>query len=109
MMSNPEASALLKPAEQPDPRPAIGNEQPPCDPRCERFATCRPDSPGWVPKKQVAANLASTLSALRQRAARVGYVSPLRNAMPRCDQPKLCLDAAYFALLARTRKRKSSG
>jgi hypothetical protein len=102
-MSNPGASARLKRAERPDPRPAIGNEKPPCDPRCERYATCRPDSPGWVLKKQAAANLKSTLSALRQRATRVGYVSPVRNAMPRRDQPSLCLDAAYFALLARMR------
>ena len=83
-------------------RPAVLN----CDQRCERFATCKPDALGWVSKKQAAANLASTPSALRQRAARVGYVSPSRHAMPRRDQPRLCLDAAYFALQARGRRRK---
>ena len=60
--------------------------------------------PGWVLKKQAAANLASTPSALRQRAARVGYVSPSCHAMPRRDQPKLCLNAAYFVLQAQARR-----
>jgi hypothetical protein len=77
-----------------------------CDARCERFAACRPDSPGWVLKKQAAANLESTPSALRQRAARLGYVSPSCRSMPRRDQPKLCLNAAYFVLQAQARKRK---
>ena len=77
-----------------------------CDARCERFAACRPDSPGWVLKKQAAANLESTPSALRQRAARLGYVSPSCHSMPRRDQPKLCLHAAYFVLQAQARKRK---
>jgi hypothetical protein len=76
---------------------------PKCNPQCERFAACQPDSPGWVLKKQAAANLASSPSALRQRAARLGYVSPCHNAMPRSDQPKLCLDGAYFVLQARVR------
>jgi hypothetical protein len=78
-------------------RPAVAK----CDPQCARYAACRPNSPGWVPKKQVAANVGTTLAALRVRARRVGYVSPARTAMPRRDQPKLCLDAAYFAQLRR--------
>ncbi len=69
------------------------------------MATCRPDAPGWIPKKQAACNLASTPSALRQRAARVGYVSPSRIAMPRCDQPKLCFRAAYFAMQSHNRSQ----
>jgi len=77
-----------------------------CDARCERFAACRPDSPGWVLKKQAAANLESTPSALRQRAARLGYVSPSCRSMPRRDQPKLCLNAAYFVLQAQAKKRR---
>jgi len=83
----------------------IGAQKPLCDPQCERMAACRPDSPGWIPKKQVAANLASSPSALRQRAARVGYVSPSRIAMPRRDQPKLCLQAAYFAMQTHNRSQ----
>ena len=85
---------------------AIGNESASCDSRCERFAACRPDSPGWVQKKEVAAHLRTSLSALKQRALRLGYVSPARKAMPRSDQPKLCLDAAYFLLCAQTKRRK---
>ncbi len=77
-----------------------------CDARCERFAACRPDSPGWVLKKQAAANLEATPSALRQRAARLGYVSPSCHSMPRRDQPKLCLHAAYFVLQAQVKKRQ---
>lgn len=78
---------------------------PNCDPECGRFATCRPDIVGWVLKKQAAANLGSNPSALRQRARRIGYVSPAHKAMPRRDQPKLCFDGAYFVLLARVRRR----
>ena len=83
---------------------AIGGRAP-CGPHCERYANCRPDSPGWISKKQAASNLRATPSALRQRALRVGYASPARHAMPRRDQPGLCLNADYFALLARARKR----
>jgi hypothetical protein len=124
-MSNPDTHQRA-PAHsiraEPDPLPAIGIRQSAsaeaaadkweignastCNPRCERYAACRPDKPGWVQKKQAAANMATTLSALRQRAARVGYASPARTAMPRSDQPKLCLDAAYFALQRRGKKRK---
>jgi hypothetical protein len=78
---------------------------PTCDPRCERYAACQPAAPGWIPKKQAAANMGSTPSALRQRAARVGYLSPALHAMPRSDQPRLCFRAAYFALQARVRRR----
>ena len=73
---------------------------PKCNPQCKRIAACQPESPGWLLKKVVAANLGASPSALRQRAARLGYVSPCHNAMPRSDQPKLCLDGAYFVLQA---------
>jgi hypothetical protein len=121
--SKPKREALRSTRAKPDPFPAIGNPPSPrlrrtsrqseigngktsCDPRCERFAACRPDSPGWVQKKEVAAHLKTTLSALKQRALRLGYVSPARKAMPRSDQPKLCLDAAYFILCAQTKRWK---
>jgi len=78
----------------------------PCDSRCERFAACRPDSPGWVLKKEVAAHLKTTMSALKMRALRLGYVSPAHRAIPRGDQPKLCFDAAYFVLLQQVRRKK---
>jgi hypothetical protein len=108
----PKPEACPSKGAEPDPVPAIGNLGSEagivgaCDPRCERFAACRPDSAGWVPKREVAAHLNTTLSALKQRALRLGYVSPARTAMPRRDQPKLCFDAAYFILCAQLKKRK---
>jgi len=99
------SSAHLRPEAAPT-GSGNGSAAPTCDPHCARFAACRPDSPGWVLKKQVATNLGTTRSALRQRALRIAYVSPVLNAMPRRDQPKLCLDAAYFALQAQARPRK---
>lgn len=78
---------------------------------CDGFPSCRPDLPQWVAKKTVAHNLNVSLSTLCNRASRVGYTSPLRNAMPRRDQPKLCVWAEYFSLSAaraRMSRRKTS-
>jgi len=104
-MTEPGAPGPESPqSEWPADEPESGSRRR-CDPRCERFVACRPDSPGWVPKKEAALHLKTTLSALRQRAARLGYVSPARTAMPRSDQPKLCLDAEYFILCLKIRRR----
>jgi hypothetical protein len=75
---------------------------------CAQFPACRPDLPQWIAKKKVAQNLRVSASALFNRAKRIGYVSVLRNAMPRSDQPKLCILAHYWPLAAARTTRRSA-
>lgn len=67
---------------------------------CDSFSACRPDLHQWIEKKQVGAALHLSASALYNRAKRVGYSSPHRNAMPRRDVPRLCKRAFYYQLSA---------
>ena len=75
---------------------------------CDRFPACRPDLPQWIAKKAVAQNLHLSVSALCNRAKRIGYVSPHRNVMPQGDQPMLCVRAHYYTLAAARATRRTA-